>query len=293
MHGSGMLDIATIANRRRPGTISRSSSSRLPPASAAEWTDRWRFRRDGRGWRPGRAPTGSAAAAKIIGMVDVACFAARAPRLRGTMTSTLTSDELGRDLGKARRCVPRPSDTRSRWCDLDPTEFAQSPARRRRSNGSGCRRAAPRNPMVGTSPAAAPAPRAATPPRAAEKRDELASPHAAPLQSEDRTLPHRVGNAALCITANLAADVSDGSCVTSIAGPNGMRNCTRDEGRPFGFGDQEPIPSHRKLLWSKAVVVSVAEKSGHDPVRHGRGRRAQANRCGSVEMRLGDVKTGG
>ena len=27
-----------------------------------------------------------------------------------------------------------------------------------------------------------------------------------------------------------------------------MRNCTRDEGRPFGFGDQEPIPSHRKLL---------------------------------------------
>jgi flagellar biosynthesis regulator FlbT len=29
------------------------------------------------------------------------------------------------------------------------------------------------------------------------------------------------------------------------------------------------IPSHRELLRSKAVVVSVAEKSGHDPVRHG------------------------
>ena len=42
-----------------------------------------------------------------------------------------------------------------------------------------------------------------------------------------------------------------------------MRNCSRDEGRPFGFGDQEPIPSHRKLLRSKAVVVSVAETSGH------------------------------
>jgi hypothetical protein len=41
-----------------------------------------------------------------------------------------------------------------------------------------------------------------------------------------------------------------------------MRNCTRDEGRPFGFGDQELIPSYRKLLWSKAMVVSVAEKSG-------------------------------
>ncbi len=41
-----------------------------------------------------------------------------------------------------------------------------------------------------------------------------------------------------------------------------VRNCTRDEGRPFGFGDQVLIPSYRKLLWSKAMVVSVAEKSG-------------------------------
>ena len=41
-----------------------------------------------------------------------------------------------------------------------------------------------------------------------------------------------------------------------------VRNCTRDEGGPFGFGDQELIPSYRKLLWSKAMVVSVAEKSG-------------------------------
>jgi hypothetical protein len=41
-----------------------------------------------------------------------------------------------------------------------------------------------------------------------------------------------------------------------------MRNYTRDEGEPFGFGDQELIPSYRKLLWSKAMVVSVAEKLG-------------------------------
>ena len=41
-----------------------------------------------------------------------------------------------------------------------------------------------------------------------------------------------------------------------------MRNCSKDEGGPFGFGDQEPIPSHRKLLWSKAMVVSIAETSG-------------------------------
>ena len=30
---------------------------------------------------------------------------------------------------------------------------------------------------------------------------------------------------------------------------------------PFEVGDQEPISSHRKLLWSKAMVVNVAEKS--------------------------------
>ena len=38
-----------------------------------------------------------------------------------------------------------------------------------------------------------------------------------------------------------------------------MGNCTRDGGGPFGFGNQVLISSHRKLLWSKAVVVSVAE----------------------------------
>jgi hypothetical protein len=37
-----------------------------------------------------------------------------------------------------------------------------------------------------------------------------------------------------------------------------MRNCARDEGGPFGFGDQEPISSPRELLRSKAVVVSAA-----------------------------------
>src|SRR4029077_7221502 len=71
------------------------------------------------------------------------------------------------------------------------------------------------------------------------------------------------------------------------------RNCTRDEGGPFEFGDQEPISSHRKLLRPKAVVVSVAETPGQDFGRHGRERRAQANRCRSVESGLGDVKTGG
>jgi hypothetical protein len=48
-----------------------------------------------------------------------------------------------------------------------------------------------------------------------------------------------------------------------------LRNCTRDEGRPFEFGNQVLISSHRKLLSSKAMVVNVAEKSGNDPVRQG------------------------
>jgi len=41
-----------------------------------------------------------------------------------------------------------------------------------------------------------------------------------------------------------------------------VRNCTRDEGGPFGFGNQVLISSHRKLLRLNAVVVSVAETPG-------------------------------
>ena len=52
----------------------------------------------------------------------------------------------------------------------------------------------------------------------------------------------------------------------------------RDEGGPLGVGDQEQASNHRKLRRSRAVVVSVAEKAGHDPVRYGSERRAQANR---------------
>ena len=43
-----------------------------------------------------------------------------------------------------------------------------------------------------------------------------------------------------------------------------MRNSTRDEGGPFEVGNQVLISSHRKLLRSKAKVVSVAEKSEQD-----------------------------
>jgi len=72
-----------------------------------------------------------------------------------------------------------------------------------------------------------------------------------------------------------------------------QRNCTRDEGRSFEFGNQVLISSHRKLLWSKATVVNVAESRDKISVRHCWGRRAQANRPRSVESGLGDVKTEG
>src|SRR5580704_17123402 len=109
--------------------------------------------------------------------------------------------------------------------------------------------------------------------------------------------PFNVGNFCCPLSAmrfqRIFADVRVGSCVTSIARSRAMRNCTRDEGGPFGFGTQVLISSHRKLLWSKAVVVSVAETPGQDSGRQGRERRAQANRCRSVESGLGDVETGG
>jgi hypothetical protein len=35
------------------------------------------------------------------------------------------------------------------------------------------------------------------------------------------------------------------------------------------IGEEPVISSHRKLLGSKVLVVNVAEKTGHDPVRYG------------------------
>jgi hypothetical protein len=43
----------------------------------------------------------------------------------------------------------------------------------------------------------------------------------------------------------------------------------RTRARTFEFGNQVLISSHRKLLWSKATVVNVAEKVGHEPIRRG------------------------
>jgi hypothetical protein len=43
--------------------------------------------------------------------------------------------------------------------------------------------------------------------------------------------------------------------------------CTRDEGRPFGAAIQVEASNHLKLLWSKAMVVSVKEKVRRDLIR--------------------------
>jgi hypothetical protein len=41
-----------------------------------------------------------------------------------------------------------------------------------------------------------------------------------------------------------------------------MRHYTADDGRSFEFDDQ--VLQASRLLWSKARVVNVAEKAGHD-----------------------------
>ncbi|GAB6153247.1 hypothetical protein JCM17380_19970 [Desulfosporosinus burensis] len=43
--------------------------------------------------------------------------------------------------------------------------------------------------------------------------------------------------------------------------------CIRDEGRPFGAAIQVEASNHLKLLWTKAMVVSVKEKARQDLVR--------------------------
>ena len=48
----------------------------------------------------------------------------------------------------------------------------------------------------------------------------------------------------------------------------------RDEGRPLEAGLQEQASNHLELRGSRARVVSVEEKAGHDLVRYGPGRRA-------------------
>ena len=143
-----------IATRRRPGTTSRKSSSRLP-ARSVSWCDRPVT------LPPGRArvatkpvPTGSPAVAKMIGMADVACFAAKAAGVPDvTMTSTLSRTNSAAISANRSK---RPSAQRYSIAMVRPS-FHPSSCNR-------CTKAAthslppesvvwPRNPMVGGFPA--------------------------------------------------------------------------------------------------------------------------------------------
>ena len=56
---------------------------------------------------------------------------------------------------------------------------------------------------------------------------------------------------------NGGAATSDNGRVSRVSPVHtAIRNCTRDEGGPFEVGNQVLISSHRKLLLSKAMVVS-------------------------------------
>ena len=55
-----------------------------------------------------------------------------------------------------------------------------------------------------------------------------------------------------------------------------VRNCTRDEGGPFEVGNQALISSHRKLLSSKAMVVTMRKRRDKIPAgKVERGERKQ------------------
>ncbi len=76
-------------------------------------------------------------------------------------------------------------------------------------------------------------------------------------------------------------------------GDSAPRGCTEDEGRPLGVGLQEQASKHLKLLWSKAMVVSVEEKVPPDGISCESERRAQANHPMRCRKLKDDVKTGG
>jgi hypothetical protein len=57
------------------------------------------------------------------------------------------------------------------------------------------------------------------------------------------------------------ADIGKLYATSTLGIIEGVRNCTRDGGRPPGVGLQEQASNHLKLRWLRARVVSVKEKS--------------------------------
>ena len=70
----------------------------------------------------------------------------------------------------------------------------------------------------------------------------------------------------------------DGAERRPLWSPEAVLCCTGDEGFwPLEAGLQEQASNHLKLLWAKAMVVSVEEKSRHRIVA-GRGQGAERKR---------------
>ena len=72
-----------------------------------------------------------------------------------------------------------------------------------------------------------------------------------------------------------------------------MRNCTEDEGRPLGAGDQEPVSNHHELLSLRAMVVSVVETAGLRPCQVRSMKTSESEPSMNCRKRIVDVRTGG
>ncbi len=151
---AGPPTLPKIANRRRPGTTSRKSSSCLAARSVC-WIDRPVMLPPGRASEATRpVPTGSPAAAKTMGMTGVACLAATTKAVpEVTMTSTLSRSNSAAI--SAARSV-RPSAQRYSIATVRPS--IQPSSRSRCTNAANhwpCDEGVPetRNPMVGSFPA--------------------------------------------------------------------------------------------------------------------------------------------
>ena len=124
----GVSTLPITASRCSPGTTSRSNSSRLPARSVC-WFDRPVT------LPPGRArlatipvPTGSPAAAKTIGISDVAFFSGERSR-RSTRRDDdidLEADKLGGELRVAFLASLRPTIFDGHVAAVDPAELAHA-----------------------------------------------------------------------------------------------------------------------------------------------------------------------
>src|SRR5215472_13442878 len=109
---AGPLTLPKITNRRRPGTISRKSSSRLAATSVC-WIDRPVT------LPPGRANDDRDDGCRLLGSYD--CLSRRRDN-----DVDFAPDKLGRDLGEALAASLRPAILDRDGATLDPAKFAQA-----------------------------------------------------------------------------------------------------------------------------------------------------------------------